>query len=882
MNGHNEQANTDFDESKVVSYFPQLFVAKLAAYMQGEPSAYIGGRVVYDTNNPQSGTIFQGKINKAVAAANSPGTESIGIDISRMFDEIDLAGDFLELEKQGQSEYRLIQDNLDYAEQRVHYILQHVANEMLNESRTELSSSIQDLLNKVLPGGYLGLLNQFKPGDRNLPNFESMSAEEIEQAKLTIAKQRLAYAFMDSVKACYAQKLLDLNEQKFPKEGWDMDVKSFADESELSEHVFPEKLTAIRVGSGDTEKFYVYGNGDGSEWRLREVKASTFPDVNFDFDDSIPSTRRYKMTQDQIRISGAHNLSEGQQALNAQNDESYLRYYFQVVTPLQVINQKPLTDDSFFVSTEGVKSTDELLIDLDQKKGVINARLDDLLRYRDNIQEPTILQIINQQIRLYEDKEGAIEKVDFLLGEENVNPRQNIIEALDDTNESEEVLAAIDSYVYLQTFAARVRRDIREEAIKEDDENIETASVSSQNSLGQQRAKTLLDMIEKEQAQIRQDLEDNQLNITQYNQSPAYLLAVMQKAYSDLTIMARHIDSYSANADVGDAQTLDILAEVRKFAMLEQEIIDANAGIEDTEEAAIVIEKAQQFVNSPITALASKFSEALQTNNTQQMLSVSRDLESLPTREMIKLKIIGLQTKIQDDKKRYANILKQIESDLDFLEIATAEQVVEYSESSSVYAVANDIYALQNLSSNHFIQKARLKMEVSSSLHNLESAYFDSKISASLDELIKYVAVNYKSQQEDAESGADLIQEKANLSKMIIDTRNNFESSDPLAKSRARRSQIVEVAARYAKVMEMDEETKPAELARVEQSLEALVAPKPAPVASPKVHGTGMFRKMFQGIVSPSKESSPGQNETPDTQEDPDADDKGPNMRGKF
>ena len=874
MNESNEEQNIDFDETKVKSYFPELFMAKLVAYIPGEPSVYIGQRVLYDVKNPQSGSVFQGKIGKAVSDSRLGRAMATEPDISRMFDEIDLVDDLLSLEDQGWSEYALAQENLDYDKQRMNYILSQVSKEMLNEDRTELSSALQRSLNrvityKVVPGGYSGFINAFKPENLDLPNLESMSAEEIEQKKLAIANQRLAYAFMKSVRVCYAQKLLDLNESKFPIVGWDMDVKSFANETELTEHEFPEKLTVIQVGSGDAKKFYVYGNGDGSEWRLREVNESQLPDVHFDYDKSIPSTRAYKMVQDQISILGAHKLSAEQQTQNIENEGNYLRYFRQVISPLQGITTTPVTEDSFIVNTEGVKSLDELLIDLNQKKEVINSRLDVLFQYKENINDPVLLVRVEQEIKLYESKLVEAEKVDFLLGDES-NPRHFILQVLDDSNESVDLLEAMEIYINLQKFAAHVS----------------DASIEPHARIAHARRRDLLSMIETQQEVIKEDCQNNNINIAKYDQAPVFLIEKMNKYSYDLSVLAGNVESASADSRVGEALSLDVVEALQNLSRLEYALTQENV-------SERTIESAQRFLNSPLNLIAKKFSAAKEAGDTQQMSNLVKELESLSGRAMMRIKLTRLQTNLQKHPTANASTLRQIERELEFLEVATEEEIFYFSKKSKVYAAAQQMYELDNLPPNHIVQKVRLKMEVSNELNKLEKFCDMRHAQENLDELIKYVGQGFNPQQsDDPEVIKSRKQERMALNAMIFDTKEGLDSLDLNVQNHARRSPVVDLAARYAEICSMDESSKSKALAEFDMSLDSLVAPTPTPtpntnpIASPAARSTGKFRRLFQGILSPSssddsKSSTPNKNEELDPEADT-HDTGSSNKHGKF
>lgn len=879
MKATNETQSSVFDESKVKSYFPDLFMGKVSAFMLGDPSAYLDGRALYAPNDPNSDTYFQTRIKQGLVNARSGGGKGTGLDITRMFDEINLQEGFLEFESQDLSEFALAEENAEFTEARIHNILNKVASAMLTADYAELSPDFQQLLNIAIPDvGYLGLLEEFKPVSLDLPNIEEMSADEIEQQKLIVAKQGLADAFMKAVIVCYGQKLIDLSEIKFPRSGWDMDVKSFADEAELLEYEFPEKLTVVRVGSGDVTKFYVYGNGDGLDWQLREVNEEDLPEVKFKVDKSKPSKRCYKMTQDNLARVGAHTLSEQQKIQNAQNEEQYLQYYRQVISPIQIISQKPISKDSFIVNSSDLKPTDELLVDLEQKKQVIDSRLEDLQRERKLVKDPVLVRKIDEYIKLYTNKQQQIEVIDYLLDEPGGNTRENILLVLDDTHESADELAAIELSGDLQAFADEVSTEIN----IEDRSELNVDGVTGENfaapeSIGQVRRRDLLAMVEDLQSKIKQDLQDNKPNIAEYKQTPIYFIMVMNKYSSNLSTLAGNVASAAESPKIGEALTLDVIEALRELSMLEYALTQDDVSRE-------TIEKAQRFENSPLNSLAEEFSAAQESNNTQQMQTIAAKMANLPGREMIKLRLTNLQITLQKNSTAYAAIIRHINIELEFLEGATEDAVYHFARQSGIYAAALQFAKIQDMSSTHVVQKAKLKMDLKSQLDSLEKVYEINDIKDNLDDLLRYVGQGFNTQQSDSPERIKVLKkERMDLNKMILDAHDALNSLSSAAQSHAMRSPIVNLAASYAKICRMDEQNQPVELAKLDSSLESLVAPQSEVRTEASSDAqTTMFRRLVRGIISPKKSDGNSTDDVQAQDKKSDSNEDIPKPGGKF
>lgn len=315
------------NSEEIKSFFMECFKNKVAAYARGEPSAYLNQKVmpaaVVTSNstdkpleaqlsqeifasqkfeehienkestkstkvkpvNPYShikplNTYFQKWISKAYNH-NTSG----GIDITRMFDEIDLTKELLAKKTSSdKSEYDLaLEDSINgRMEQRIQHVTVEAAKVFLNESKDELNDFAQSILNsaldvegKPLSTNYEVLVDAFNPKDPNKSDAEN----------LKIGREKLAYEFIRAIRACYFQKLQDLALAKCEIQGWDIQLQ---EGEELPNAKSLKKLPVIfkllkpnELKDDDKYEYHFYGDIKSKKYPIEIVKSPILNNIDF-------------------------------------------------------------------------------------------------------------------------------------------------------------------------------------------------------------------------------------------------------------------------------------------------------------------------------------------------------------------------------------------------------------------------------------------------------------------------------------------------------------------------------------------------------------------------------------------------------------------------
>ncbi|MDP3562513.1 MAG: hypothetical protein Q8R83_10095 [Legionellaceae bacterium] len=663
--------NAELASLEPSTFFARAFKKKYEAYCRGEKEAYVNGKVWYDSNNPGEGNYFQKWIIKNLPAEpiqtepsiserpetvtekpssekktyassffslkmpqisavsgligslspkksqteNLASTKEEKASLSRLFDEIELRPEILE-QQDGLGEYELAQQNPAI---RLQQVTQEVARLLLTDNLTELNDNTIAIVNEIQKNAYEKLLKRFEPDSPRLD----------EQEKVTIAKQKLANEFISAVLACYGQKLMDIADTKHPIVGWNINLLSLNNVSEIPKSL-GNKLTLIKIKNDESleetlpktpPQYFIYGNTNGDNWQLTEINRSTkgIDTIPFEIQDTFALNRGNRYVYEEITATQAHTLSAREVVTNKENQKAYDDYFITTVSIINNSTNKLNTKEKLLTPISNRNKTKEQLLSAYYIKcQSLQAERQILIQYKQLSLEKADILKVNEAIEIIETHMQQINLINEFI-QLDINLEDKIISFLDETQ---------NSLIEDSIAKATVRLDIISE-----NQKILANYNQYITSTDPKKAKRMRPMIQKESADLVNseiDLTSNQsIDVSKHINSPIFLIAKRHHVQSVLANLNLNMDK------IGIINSkAKILGEIIKktsenLAFLEKQLQE---GLEENKTDLEVVSDINRVFNEQIVKIAGSYSRhgicrALSTQLTE--------LTYLPTAEQL-------------------------------------------------------------------------------------------------------------------------------------------------------------------------------------------------------------------------------------------------------
>lgn len=735
----------------VRSFFSRIFAKKLIKYVNGDPSVYMFGRA---KPTPEDPTYFQKWIMKAINEDRSKIIDDFqadpGIDISRMFDEIDLSPEII-MEEDGVSEYELAEADMDRINIRMTYVVMEAAKLLLNKDKNDLNYYTKKLLNDSIPGSYDQLINKLKPNSSNLS----------EKEKLAHARQKLAYSFIGAVRCCYCQKLQDINLKKQAPLGWDIEVKNFSTD-ELSTYN-ANKLTVIKLKDVEPNKYYIYGNTDGSKWELKEIPANIVLGVDFENEKTLPSVSKYSLLHNFISTNKYHTLHLDLQNANALREQKMMNFYMKVISPIETLNRRPINKDSFDVSLSNQQNSEKQYENLQNKTYLINNFKNLLELYKNSVVDDTKLVEINTAIRQLEIRLQDVEVINEFIEQKlpGVDEKINDFLAMPIDNTQKKLIIEAKTFIItninqkLNDFDKLILSDIN-----------------------------LHQMVELEKKRLQNSLvviqeKDFNHNIDEHFHSPIYLIMKMNEEIKNLNALMHGLDDSELDSEIVDHLKISIIDIIKEFgnieSILKQNDFDVNK-----------IERAQNLLSSSLVNIGSNYAKALKNKNDSQKKSLIADLNYETN---LKLNLINLSRYLEDkNAELYKNTIKEISEYLYKLSDdsirspnRSIEKLRQISAADMIFNVAEQLNERNKLTNVDDLKCWQLSKKIQSNLKKIENWCSNKNLIISARQNLEVLS-EYVEQHNDIYSKNQLNELIDNAKESIKDDMVSYNDSNKIKK----------------------------------------------------------------------------------------------------
>lgn len=739
------------DDKSVRSFFPKIFASKLPGYAKGEPEAYLFNQAKTSKTDPNAPTYFQRWVLKAIE--NNKSKEKLesdatsvsavddlqdvgGIDISRMFDEIELIPEIMN-DEEGVSEYSLALADVNQMNERMTKINIEAAKIFLNENKDDLNDFAKKLLNDSMPGSYDRLIDILKPKSQDFTEAE----------KIAQARKKLAYAFVDATRTCYCQKLQDINSAKHEPLGLEIVVKSLSREDLNNYSV--QKLTLIEVKYDGPPKYYIYGNGDGESWALREIPVDVLGKIDFESENKLPSINRYSSIHNYIEMNKLHTLPKDFQEQNIARKKALIDFYQKVISPIETLNRRPITSESFdFKATNKATFAEAHARVQLELQLALNAKY--LLNiYRDKVKNESELKSIDASIASLEiiiQEAYAINdfiNLDLPVDEKMQSFLTNPISQQVKTVIKAGVVKVIeDIKVDLRDFDSKVSSDVDLHTMIENE--LEKLDVTAQSEID--------------------------VNFEFPFDSRIYCIMQLDSEYDNLNNLMHGIDEMGFTPEMVEEYKNLIVNQIKVIAIIEVVLKTSTANRKD-------IIRANEILSRPIVNIAREYASACKNEDADKKSTMINELKSHVDKARIESNLINLSRYLEDNgAEDYFYTIKEIGNYLHNFKGYSFQTVEEMSGADQICITAEKLQKYNNLPESAVDKRQQLAKDIKNNLQMIETWYKNQGLvilaRANLDALSKYVENLDDSYNKDK---INLLIENAKLS--ISDDSVRFDDS---------------------------------------------------------------------------------------------------------
>jgi hypothetical protein len=684
-------------ESKSVrSFFPEIFRKKLTDYSLGRPSAYLFNKAKTSETDPNAPTYFQRWILKAIDSTkpksipNADATnlsdtnhieEDVGIDISRMFDEIELRPEIMaEHGNESESEYSLALADVKRINERMTHINIEAAKIFLNRTKDDLNEFAKKLLNDSMPGSYEKLINILKPKDPALDETE----------KTAQARQKLAYHFIAAARTCYCQKLQDINSAKNPLLGLEINLKSLS-KRDIRNHR-EQKLTIFKSSDEVPSKYYLYGNTDGSSWKLQEIPESLLVEIDFARETKLPSSRRYDLLHGHIRSNRLHTLPLSIQEDNVKNAKSFKYFYENVISPAEALNRRPITSESFnFIEND--EENEEQIYGRVQEKRIFAGNIKYLLEMqKSSLNDAEELQSVNASIRALEIIEQDAQAIDEYMNLElpvTDTMKTFLDKPISNAIKTSSKLALSSVIKDLKSFSEKTgkNRDLQHMIAAE----LEKLAVTEQSEID--------------------------YNLDFPFDSPIYLIMKLYSEYDNLTNLMDDLDMTGLSSKEADEYKMLILQQIKQILLIEEGLRRNPVDNRD-------IQRAHAILSNPIVSLSNKYASACISQSTEVKDDLIIKLGTYVERDKIRSDIVNLSHHLAHiGAESYINTIKEIDKYLHDYNEYSYETVQQISHENLIFQTAAKLREYNDLPESPSMKRQKLASEIQVNLQNIETWY---------------------------------------------------------------------------------------------------------------------------------------------------------------
>ncbi len=798
MENHSEK--TEFK-----SFFPKIFASKLDAYAKGESSAYLHGKTTQSKTDANAPNFFQKWILNVIGTDESKSQnssknffkrafgmfkssknankthEKSGIDISRMFDEIELRPDIMN-EVDGESEYGLAKADVKNLDERMININIAAAELLLNDTKTDLNDYAKKLLNNSMPGSYDKLIKKLKSNDPSLS----------EEQKIAEARQELAYAVVKAVRACYCQKLQDINNAKHARVGLDMEMKSLSN-PKLARAQLEKKLTLIKLSDVEPPRYFIYGNTTGSGWALNEIPQEKLG--SFDFEDGkvLPYSHNNNLLYSFIEDSKFHTLSQENKDENAKRKVEHTNFYNDVISPIQTLNARPITTESFDIKVIERKTTQQLYAEVQLQTFLARNAKELLEMYKGTLNNAEKIAVIdaaiaNLQKRIYEDEVIR----EFMSMNHNADSKMEDFLAIQiDNNTTDLILEAANTVINIM------------------DEKLATFSLLVENDV------VLTSLVEEERSRLsitKRAIADTgeAYKIDVHLNSPINLIVQMHNELNNLNELLKYTEEYIKDQDIQIALQELIVKTNREITTLVSRLQNKDVTEDD-------IDAAKKLLSSPVVDVAIDYGKACENNDNEQKELLITKLQTLD-KGIMDLNLLKLSRYLEEQGlESYQNTIKEISSCRTKCLDCTVEDMHDKVKNDLIFVTAEKLNRYNRLPESANTERMRLAKTIKQDLKLIE-AWYDNRNSTysarqNLNTLAEYV--------ENSEAGLN----KTKLKELIVSAQDSI-NDDNLHDSKIANklnNNIIKLANQYAAIVNSKDEA--AKLVDLNSKLKSLTIP---------------------------------------------------------